>query len=628
MQSYIVYFGAHSHGSEPTSADQERATDSHHEFLGSFMRCNEKAKQSIFYSYNKHINGFAARLEEKEADEIAKHPEVISIFENKIRELHTTRSWDFLGLEKDSDIPFNSLWKKARFGDGIIIGNLDSGIWPESKSFSDEGMGPAPSKRRGICQGGMTDEGKSDGIKCNSLLTARDLDGHGTHTLSTAGGNFVANVSIMGNGDFVNYVTLGNGKILKGASLSYEGFPPDEKLYPLIMLEDAVVPNPNASVVAEDDRNSCNAKNYQMDLNKLKGKILVCINKKQKATSNDMSSLQAVAGANKDMSEPGAGIITINDKESGNFLKVKPERITISSMNFTTGESLLAYIKSTKNPVAKISSAKTVFNMEAAPMVPPFSSRGPSIVEPNIIKPDITAPGVNTIAANIGDPQLPYKTLSGTSMSTPHVAGIVGLLKIIYPQWTPSAIKSAIMTTATTADTSSRSILDTNYKEMTPFDYGSGHVRPDLAADPGLVYDLSVDDYLNFLCARGTDEKIISMFYPKKTFVCPKSSSLADFNYPSIAVAHLNDSVTITRRLKNVGKPETYNVSVEEPTGVSVQVEPKSLTFGKQGEEKTFKAVFKRDSDDKLDRYVFGALTWSDGYHHVRSPIAVKLLKL
>ncbi|KAK4852440.1 hypothetical protein QYF36_024155 [Acer negundo] len=736
MQSYIVYFGAHSHGSEPTSANQERATDSHHEFLGSFMGCKEKAKQSIFYSYNKHINGFAARLEEKEAEEIAKHPKVISIFENKIIEFQTTRSWDFLGLEKGSDIPLNSLWKKARFGDGIIIANMDTGIWPESKSFGDEGMGPVPSKWRGICQSGVMDEGKSDGIKCNrkligiryfnkgaeeaardlnmtipsrfSFLTARDFHGHGTHTLSTAGGNFVANVSIMGNGygtakggspkarvahykscwppafpgcadadilaaidaaiydgvdvisvsiggkedakhfesglqvgafhamkhgipvvagagnsgpapstiqnsapwlitagastidrDFVNYVTLGNGKILKGASLSYKGFPPDEKLYPLIMPEDAMVPNASVAV-AEDDRNSCNAKNIQMDLNKLKGKILVCINKKQKATSNDISSLQPAAGANKDVSEPGFGIITINDKESGNFLRANADRIAMSSMNFTTGESIFAYMKSTKNPVAKISSAKTEFNTEAAPMVPPFSSRGPSIVEPNIIKPDITAPGVNIIAANIGDPQFPYKTSTGTSMSTPHVA-------------------------ATTKDKSRHSILDTNKKEMTPFDYGSGYVRPDLAADPGLVYDLSADDYLNFLCARGTDEKIISMFYPEKTFVCPKSSNLADFNYPSIAVAQLNDSVTITRRLKNVGKPETYNVSVEEPTGVSVQVEPKSLTFGKQWEEKTFKAVFKRDSNDKLDRYVFGALTWSDGYHHVRSPIAVKL---
>ncbi|KAK0602406.1 hypothetical protein LWI29_033033 [Acer saccharum] len=761
MQSYIVYFGAHSHGSEPTFTDQEHATDSHHEFLGSFMGCKEKAKQSIFYSYNKHINGFAARLEEKEAEEIAKHPEVISIFENKIIEVHTTRSWDFLGLEKSSDIPLNSLWKKARFGDGIIIGNVDTGIWPESKSFSDEGMGPAPSKWRGICQSGMMDEGKSDGIKCNrkligiryfnkgaeeiarylnltipsefSFLTARDFHGHGTHTLSTAGGNFVANVSIMGNGygtakggspkarvahykscwppafpgcadadtlaamdtaiydgvdvisasiggkedaehfesglqigafhamkhgipvvagagnsgpapstirnsapwlitagastidrDFVNYVTLGNGKILKGASLSYQGFPPDENLYPLILPEDAMVPNASVAV-AEDDRNSCNAKNILMDLKKLKGKILVCINKEQKATVHDISSLQPAAGANKDESEPGFGIITINDKESGNYLKANTDRIAMSSMNFTTGESIFAYIKSTKNPVAKISSAKTEFNMEAAPMVPPFSSRGPSKVEPNIIKPDITAPGVNIIAANIGAPQFPYKTATGTSMSAPHVAGIVGLLKILHPHWTPSAIKSAIMTTATTKDKSSRSILDTNNKEMTPFDYGSGHVRPDLAADPGLVYDLSVDDYLNFLCTRGTDEKIISMFYPEKTFVCRKSSNLIDFNYPSIAVAHLNDSVTITRRLKNVGKPETYNVSVEEPTGVSVQVEPKSLTFGKQGKEKTFKAVFKRDSNDKLDRYVFGALTWSDGYHHVRSPIAVKL---
>lgn len=57
----------------------------------------------------------------------AEHPDVISIFENKIKKTHTTRAWDFLGLEKGSGIPLNSLWKKANFGDGIIIGNIDTG---------------------------------------------------------------------------------------------------------------------------------------------------------------------------------------------------------------------------------------------------------------------------------------------------------------------------------------------------------------------------------------------------------------------------------------------------------------------------------------------------------------------
>ncbi|KAH7574726.1 hypothetical protein JRO89_XS03G0336100 [Xanthoceras sorbifolium] len=750
-KSYIVYLGSHSHGSDPTSADQKRATDSHHEFLGSFLRCKEKAKQSIFYSYNKHINGFAATLEEKEAEEIAKHPQVISIFENKIRQLHTTRSWDFLGLEKGSDVPLNSLWKKASFGDGIIIGNIDTGIWPESESFSDEGMGPVPSRWRGICQSGMTEEGLHDGIKCNrkligiryfskgaeekirssnmtlpsmySLLTARDFNGHGTHTLSTAGGNFVANVSVLGYGngtakggspqarvaaykacwqeapngctdadiiaaieaaisdgvdvissslgdqqveyfdngaaigaihammrgipvvasagndgptpssilntapwiltvgastidrEFVSYVTLGNGKLLQGASLSSIGLPP-QTFYPLIMGADVRMPD-----ASPEDANHCS--NFKLiDREKLEGKLLVCIVKQENPTTQT-SSLQEADDT--DMPQVRYGIIMVSDEEIGNDVRAELMSLPISHINFTDGESLFAYINSTKNPVAHITNAKTEFNTKPAPMVARFSSRGPCKLEPNIIKPDITAPGVNIIAANLGDPNFPYKTNSGTSMSCPHVAGIVGLLKTLHPDWTPSAIKSAIMTTATTEDTSSCPIVDLNNKEATPFDYGSGHVRPDLAADPGLVYDLTVGDYLNFLCTRGYNETAISLFYSGQPFVCPKTFSLADFNYPSIAVANLSDSVTITRRLKNVGEPGTYKVSVQELAGVLVQVEPESLTFGKQGEEHTFKVVLKRNDNVQLGRYVFGGLTWSDGSHHVRSPIAVKL---
>ncbi|GAU33082.1 hypothetical protein TSUD_227410, partial [Trifolium subterraneum] len=112
---------------------------------------SEKAKEAILYSYNKNINGFAAILDEDEAAEVAKHPNVISIFLSKNYELMTTRSWGFLGLERDGRFPMDSLWKKT-LGDDIIIGNLDSGVCPESKSFSDEGFGPIPKKWRGICQ--------------------------------------------------------------------------------------------------------------------------------------------------------------------------------------------------------------------------------------------------------------------------------------------------------------------------------------------------------------------------------------------------------------------------------------------------------------------------------------------
>ncbi|KAK1583699.1 hypothetical protein Q3G72_026194 [Acer saccharum] len=198
-----------------TFTDQERATDSHHEFLGSFMGCKEKAKQSIFYSYNKHINGFAARLEEKEAEEIAK---------------------------KGSDIPLNSLWKKARFGDGIIIGNMDTGGKEDAEPFES-------------------------GLQIGAFHAMK----HGIPVVAGAGNSGPAPSTIRNSAPW------------------------------LITAEDAMVPNALVAI-AEDDQNSCNAKNIQMDLNKLKGKILVCINKKQKATSHDISSLQPAAGANKDES--------------------------------------------------------------------------------------------------------------------------------------------------------------------------------------------------------------------------------------------------------------------------------------------------------------------------------------
>ncbi|KAK2639987.1 hypothetical protein Ddye_027782 [Dipteronia dyeriana] len=208
-KSYIVYLGSHSHGPNPTPSHMECATNSHHEFLASFLGSKDKAKDSIFYSYNKHINGFAARLEEEHAEKIAKHPDTVSIFENKLLQLHTTRSWEFLGLEKGGDVPLESLLKKANFGEDIIIANIDTGISPEYESFNDEGYGPVTSKWRGVCESGT-----EDGFKCNRKLLSdsnislpetyfnvRDGNGHGTHTLATAGGNFAANISVMGNGN-------------------------------------------------------------------------------------------------------------------------------------------------------------------------------------------------------------------------------------------------------------------------------------------------------------------------------------------------------------------------------------------------------------------------------------------
>jgi subtilisin family serine protease len=98
------------------------------------------------------------------------------------------------------------------------------------------------------------------------------------------------------------------------------------------------------------------------------------------------------------------------------------------------------------SPVAKIQPAGTVTGKEVlAPKVTSFSSRGPSRDYPDIIKPDIAAPGSNILAAAAakGDS---YVFMSGTSMAAPHVAGVVALLKGLHPDWSPAAIKSAIIT--------------------------------------------------------------------------------------------------------------------------------------------------------------------------------------
>ncbi|CAK9321727.1 unnamed protein product [Citrullus colocynthis] len=211
-KSYIVYLGSHSHGLNPSSIDIQLATESHYNLLGSLLGSNEAAKEAIFYSYNRHINGFAAVLDQKVAEDLAKHPDVVSVHGNKGRKLHTTHSWNFLGVENDGAIPSNSIWNLASFGESTIIANLDTGVWPESKSFNDEGYGPIPTRWKGSCEGGSK-------FHCNSTVDRL----------------------------FTSYVALGDKRHNKGASLS-DKILPAQKFYPLISAVDA-----KANNVSNDD---------------------------------------------------------------------------------------------------------------------------------------------------------------------------------------------------------------------------------------------------------------------------------------------------------------------------------------------------------------------------------------
>lgn len=179
--------------------------------------------------------------------------------------------------------------------------------------------------------------------------------------------------------------------------------------------------------------------------------------------------------------------------------------------------------------------------------------------------------------------------------------------------------------TARTRDNKMEPMMNSSFTKATPFSYGAGHVRPNRAMDPGLVYDLTSEDYLNFLCSLGYNASTMSIFY-EKPYSCPsKKLSLLQLNYPSITVPSLAGPTTVTRTVRNVGGPGTYKARFHAPQGVLMSVKPDSLVFKKNGEEKKFQVTLAPKGGIGIGSdYVFGRLIWSDGMHYVRSPVVVK----
>ncbi|KAK9226278.1 hypothetical protein WN943_011325 [Citrus x changshan-huyou] len=190
-------------------------------------------------------------------------------------------------------------------------------------------------------------------------------------------------------------------------------------------------------------------------------------------------------------------------------------------------------------------------------------------------------------------------------MSGPYISGIAGLLKILHSDWSPAAVQSAIMTTGVRNE-SLKCLVFRNALQL-----WSRPCATKSRNGSWIGYYLTVNDYLNFLCALGYNKNVISLFSTNCTYTCPKDAIiLVNFNYPSIIVPKLSCSITVTRRVKNVGSPGTYQARVKTPQGVSVTIAPKSLKFINVGEEKSFKVNIKAKNASVTKDYVFGELIW------------------
>lgn len=220
-----------------------------------------------------------------------------------------------------------------------------------------------------------------------------------------------------------------------------------------------------------------------------------------------------------------------------------------------------------------------------------------------------------------------YLMDTGTSMSCPHISGVAALLKAAHPDWSPSAIKSALMTTAYTIDNTGNPLLDAAGGTFaTPWAYGSGYVNPEKALSPGLIYNTTTEDYVAFLCSLDYSFQHIQAISASSNTTCSRRlSNPGNLNYPSFSVVFNRKSrrvVRYTRELTNVGAAgSVYSVKINGPASVRVTVKPAKLVFKQVGDKLRYTITFtsKKMGDQSK---AFGWLTWSNEQHQVRSPIS------
>ncbi|XP_020109514.1 subtilisin-like protease SBT3.9 [Ananas comosus] len=731
-QVYIVYMG------RANSDDPYDILKQNHQMLTAVHEGSmEEAQASHVYSYSNGFRGFAARLTEKQASEWLM-PGVVSVFPNTKRTLHTTHSWDFLGLSTDASTEIPGFSTKNQ--ENVIIGFIDTGIWPESPSFSDDGMPPVPPRWKGLCQG---EEDPSFNFTCNKKIigaryylggyeaeeksgddrtkaddktikfkSPRDSSGHGSHTASIAAGRYVANtnykglasggarggapmariavykacwdsgcydadllaafedaikdgvdilsvslgpdspqgdyfsdsisigsfhatshgilvVSSAGNAgapgsatnlapwmltvaasstdrDFGSYILLGNGTSIMGESLNTFRMNTSRRTIP--------ASEANAGYFTPYQSSFC--LDSSLNRTKVKGKIIVCRHMDSTSESRLTKSLVVKKAG-------GVGMILIDESEDHVAV---PFVIPASTVGKAMGDTILSYINSTRRARSTIFPARTILGSRAAPRVAAFSSRGPNSLTAEILKPDVAAPGLNILAAwSPAKNNMNFNILSGTSMSCPHVTGLAALVKAVYPSWSPTAIKSAIMTTATVLDKNRHAIVsDPDGRVANPFDYGSGFVDTNRLLNPGLIYDARSEDYKSFLCSIGYDDQSLQLVTGDKSICTRPVPTASNLNYPSITVPNVKKSHFVTRTLTNIGKAgSVYQAVVSPLKGINVTVIPNVLVFEGYGIKKNFTVTFTvaKPSRD----YVFGSLSWKGKDTQVTSPLAVRV---
>lgn len=118
------------------------------------------------------------------------------------------------------------------------------------------------------------------------------------------------------------------------------------------------------------------------------------------------------------------------------------------------GKALVSWAAANASPTVEIAAPLARVTSGWPDVISASSSRGPALTM--AIKPDIAAPGSNILSSVVNDttgavnPAGLFEQLSGTSMSTPHITALAGLMHLKHQTWSPAQVKSALMNTAST----------------------------------------------------------------------------------------------------------------------------------------------------------------------------------
>ncbi|GAY33110.1 hypothetical protein CUMW_005650, partial [Citrus unshiu] len=554
---YIVYMGEHS------LPNAEAVFNSNHELLFSVLgRTNEEAQSAIVHHYHKSFSGFSAMLTPQEAIELKKHDSVVSLFESKTYRLATTRSWDFMQqmdtLDPNHGI-FQSLQKRQS---EVIVGHIDSGIWPEAPAFTDSGLGPvpkyfrvavgagvliqnqlaidgAPNARLSVhkvrwfnyCVGADILKAFDDAVHDNvDVITTNDIvvvaaagnDGTVGSVSNVAPRIITVAASTIDRREFYHSINFGNQQpslTAKAQGSDLKVLSPDYHLAmqgPRQIISAFQVKFPSVAVV---DASYCKADT--LNPSSLQGKIVICY--------ADGSGDNIVAKAEVVQKAAGVGMIIIQENNATTINDLAVPTLILGQDEAVSFKNYMSIAR--KNAViTSISPATAVIETESAPKMAYFSSKRPNHVAPDIIKvkflfvlvyrltifflllqPDITAPGVNVYSAllppsGVADNAVVYGYTSGTSIAA--------------PSW----------------------------------------------------FDVHI-----FLCSQTTDPKRLRAIMGI-ALKCQNSPVPAyQLNLPNIAISNLDKPIRLNRTVTFKGKregPQVFRVSVEQPKGVNVRVEP------------------------------------------------------